>query len=339
MRQRQISLDLLRVLAALLVMWVHCGQLSGLDRGLTEFGAYGVQLFFILSGYLAAGSLARNARPLPYYERRALRILPVYWLLLVVRWLFDLVQYARQMPLTAVLAGPCGPRFLRYVFFLQTVLPSDDWDLWNNRSSLWTMSAFVVFYLLAPWLWRVLHKFWPTLAAAALLLAVKGRLGAILQAALAPHYPPAAHLDLYCARTPLMVLHCFLLGMAAWHAVREHKQTWLAGFCLALLIAFRGQRAGVECVFTLLVLAAASLPQPSLPKILHRIVHYLVDASFCVYLVHPLVLEFFPQQALAGAAAWGYALGCLAFVGATSCAAYTLAVRPFESWVSRKVTR
>ena len=336
MKQRQTSLDLLRLLAAVLVMWIHCGRQFGLSRAETEIGVWGLQLFFVLSGYLAAASLARDARPLPYYRRRALRILPAYWLLLAVRWLTDLVYYARQMPLTAVLTGPCGPRYLRYFFFLQMILPSDNWALWNNRGGLWSMSVFAVFYLLAPWLYRLLRGFWPTLAAAALLLAVKGRLGAALEAALSPHFPTEGFVTWYCAQTPLMVLHCFLLGMAVWHAVREGKALWLAGFCAALLLAFRGQRGAGECVCTLLMLAAVCLPQPRLPQKLLPLVKDLSGASFCIYLMHPLLLEFFPTPALHGAALRGYTLVCMVLIGAASCAVYSLAIRPLERWAGRK---
>lgn len=340
-RPRQFSLDLLRLLATVLVMWVHCGQMAGLSRAVTEFGSFGVQLFFILSGYLAAASLGRDDRPLPYYKRRALRILPVYWLVVAVHWVLDLFRYGRQMPLAAALsaAGPCGAQYLRYVFLLQMVLPSDSWDLWNNRGSLWTMSAFAVFYLLAPWLWRALRGFWPTLAAAALLLAVKGRVGAMLETALTPLFAPEGCITWYCARTPLLVLHCFLLGMAVWQAVRERRQWWLAAFCAAVLVVFRGQRGGAECLFTLLVLAAVSLPQPALPQSMRRALRYLSEAGFCVYLVHPLLLEFVPRPVLAGAAAWGYAAAILLLVGAASCAVYTLAVRPFEAWITRRIAK
>ena len=61
----------------------------------------GCNCFFVLSGYLAAASLSRHPEPLPYYQRRIRRILPLYWLVLVLRWLFDAVRY--------LAAGACSP--------------------------------------------------------------------------------------------------------------------------------------------------------------------------------------------------------------------------------------
>ena len=152
------ALDLLRVLAAAMVLLVHAGQAAGLDS-VTWVGGNGVLLFFILSGCLTMASLDRQPKPGAYYAGRARRILPLYWLVLAVRFVFDAVGYlAGGMPAGQVFGpnGPCGPRYLRYVFFLQMWLPSEDWMLWNNRNALWTMSAFAFFYLLAPWLYRLL---------------------------------------------------------------------------------------------------------------------------------------------------------------------------------------
>lgn len=132
------ALDLLRVLAAAMVLLVHAGQAAGLDS-VTWVGGNGVLLFFILSGHLTMASLDRQFKPGAYYAGRARRILPLYWLVLAVRFVFDAVGYlAGGMPAGQVFGpnGPCGPRYLRYVFFLQMWLPSEDWMLWNNRNAL-----------------------------------------------------------------------------------------------------------------------------------------------------------------------------------------------------------
>lgn len=94
-KHKNVALDELRILAALMVLGVHTGQKVGLGDA-AAVGAQGVQLFFVLSGYLAAASLSRHPEPLPYYQRRIRRILPLYWLVLVLRWLFDAVRYLRR---------------------------------------------------------------------------------------------------------------------------------------------------------------------------------------------------------------------------------------------------
>ena len=58
-----------------------------------------------------------------------------------------------------------------------------------------------------------------------------------------------------------MTLYCFIFGMAAFAAVRENKQFLYGAFCILLAVLTNFQRAGFECVFTVLVLLAVQNPQ------------------------------------------------------------------------------
>lgn len=86
---RNLSVDALRALGAVLVFAFHAGHLFA--RGI-PFGWIGVPLFFVVSGYLICGrllDLSDRALPLgaalrSFYWRRALRIFPVYWLFLLI---------------------------------------------------------------------------------------------------------------------------------------------------------------------------------------------------------------------------------------------------------------
>lgn len=312
------ALDLLRVTAAAMVLAVHAGQPAGLDD-LTRTGAYGVQLFFILSGYLSEASLARCDDPLRYYRRRAVRILPAYWLLLAVRFVFDTVR-----------GTPCGVRFLRYVFFLQMWLPSEDWNLWNNRGALWTMSAFAFFYLLAPWLHRLLRGFWPSFGALLLLLVLKGKLGAFLENALAG-WPPQANLHEFSAKTPVMVLYCFLFGTTLWHALREGKTLLYGGFCLLLPVLLDFRRGVPECVLTGLVLLALVCPAPKPGERAARWLSFLSGGSFWLYLFHPLVLEVLPAGS-----GWGYFATAFTLCALVCYGLYALVIRRAEGWAAER---
>lgn len=323
-KQKNPAMDLLRVLAAAMVLAVHTGQKAGLGQQLAV-GARGVELFFVLSGFLTAASLARDDAPLPYYKRRARRILPLYWLVLAIRWVFDAVRcLAGGMPAAQVFTGPCGLRYLRYVFFLQMWLPSEDWMLWNNRNVLWTMSSFAFFYLVAPFLYRLCRRFRGAFAVLLVCLVGKGFLGRWVESRLSG-WPESANISQFSAQNPLMTLYCFVFGMAAFAAVRENRQFFYGAFCILLAALLGFDRCAYECVFAVLVLLAAQCPPADLPPRAVRALDLLSAGSFWLYLAHPMVLELLP--AIQG---WGGFVLLWCVTAAVCYGLYALAVQRFE---------
>lgn len=77
------SLDLLRLLAAALVLYGHQYVLMGLVEptffGWTTFGGAGVTIFFFLSGMLVWSSWERDSDLKRFFIRRSLRIFPALW--------------------------------------------------------------------------------------------------------------------------------------------------------------------------------------------------------------------------------------------------------------------
>ena len=63
------SLQLLRFIAAMLIVSVH------LDF---EFGHIGVDIFFVLSGFIIA--YVTNKKTKLFFVNRLIRIIPIYWL-------------------------------------------------------------------------------------------------------------------------------------------------------------------------------------------------------------------------------------------------------------------
>ena len=81
------SLDLLRLVAAMMVLYSHqfvlMGQADPSFLGLTTFGGAGVTVFFFLSGLLVWSSWDRDPHLLRFFTRRSLRIFPALWVLVV----------------------------------------------------------------------------------------------------------------------------------------------------------------------------------------------------------------------------------------------------------------
>jgi peptidoglycan/LPS O-acetylase OafA/YrhL len=92
-----VQLDGLRFMAVALVLWDHWMP----EPHFLPFGKLGVNLFFVLSGFLIArillsskdktfgteGGLGHYLRK--FYIRRTLRIFPIYYLSLIILWLFN----------------------------------------------------------------------------------------------------------------------------------------------------------------------------------------------------------------------------------------------------------
>jgi len=89
--RRNQSLDLLRGVAILMVVLGHCALATtsivpGLAAAAGKYGQFGVQLFFIVSGYtmmLTFGDRVDIAASGAFYMRRAFRIVPLFWTALV----------------------------------------------------------------------------------------------------------------------------------------------------------------------------------------------------------------------------------------------------------------
>lgn len=102
MLQRNFGLDLVRSLAILMTLISHAKHFflphatnPAPLLGLSIFGMFGVELFFVLSGFLIGQILIRELAAtmslgsvLHFYSRRWLRTLPAYYLILIILLIF-----------------------------------------------------------------------------------------------------------------------------------------------------------------------------------------------------------------------------------------------------------
>jgi peptidoglycan/LPS O-acetylase OafA/YrhL len=88
---RYQNIELLRFIAALAVVYFHAvGTLRAVafseigPNPLTELGAAGVDVFFVISGFVIFLSLTRkNRTPIEFARDRLIRLVPAYWILTV----------------------------------------------------------------------------------------------------------------------------------------------------------------------------------------------------------------------------------------------------------------
>lgn len=102
------SFDLLRLLAAVAVIFHHVAPLSGrpvLRLFSTDFGELGVGVFFVISGYLVTASWRRAPELWPFLKKRLLRIEPALVASLAVTVLV-FGAFATSLPLADYFRAP-----------------------------------------------------------------------------------------------------------------------------------------------------------------------------------------------------------------------------------------
>ncbi|SDB96443.1 Peptidoglycan/LPS O-acetylase OafA/YrhL, contains acyltransferase and SGNH-hydrolase domains [Paraburkholderia lycopersici] len=147
-QSRVKGLDGLRALAVVLVFLSHKAHVDAIDAG-----KIGVWLFFLISGYLIIGELHRNRLRIEqhgartaallyvFFMKRALRIFPVYYLLLVALAIAHASFYQRDVELGLA---------WHFVFLSNywIGMVHDGWP--GTVSHFWSLAVEQQFYLVAP---------------------------------------------------------------------------------------------------------------------------------------------------------------------------------------------
>lgn len=242
-QQRIPALDGLRALAILLVFFRHAAYLFSLKKDVTlpDAGALwtvmmngwiGVDLFFVLSGYLIASSLLKSDRHdwKRYAQKRVLRIVPAYVAVLVL-------CAASAFPFYPLSQDGMPWRIFYHLLFLQDYLPA------NINVVFWSLGVEEKFYIVAPFLifWLAKRKH---VAPCLLGLIAAGYALRILSFYLASPQDYSAFFE--TSRSPFHVnLETLLLGVAIafWRAdgarVLSPKRAcgiFWAGFCALVLL-------------------------------------------------------------------------------------------------------
>src|SRR5690349_12912743 len=142
-----LSLNGLRGIAILLVLLYHNFPYFQI----TYFGWVGVDLFFVLSGFLITRILLSTKEGDNYfrnfYVRRALRIFPLYYLSILI---FLFIEYTLPLPATMSFSNHLN----FYLSYFQNLLYFQKSDHPLGHSILnhfWSLSVEEHFYILWPW--------------------------------------------------------------------------------------------------------------------------------------------------------------------------------------------
>jgi peptidoglycan/LPS O-acetylase OafA/YrhL len=295
---RVFGLDLVRAVAVTAVLVAHaCDLLEPVflaPRTAQALAVGGVELFFVLSGFLIGGIIIDTVRRDPrwvatFWVRRWMRTLPNYFVFLAVNVVLFRFIYSRW------------PAFGAYVVFAQSLL----WAHPQFFNEAWSLAVEEVFYLLAP------------LVALALLPLARSRgrvlamlaLGALLLGLFRVEYVRAFNpqWDMGVRKVVLLRLDCIVYGVLAAYACRR----WVIGPAVRAVLAVAGAAvagyaiwlltigwvvasplwralffSGISAGFAALLPLCERLDGTSVPGPLARAIHRMALWSYALYLTN-----------------------------------------------------
>jgi len=142
-----VSIQYLRAVAALLVVFYHAlyqiREYQGLfDASIWRFGAAGVDIFFLISGFIMWVTTAtRETTPVAFMRNRIIRIVPMYWI--VTLGLFTLSSI---LPNAIMIVDTTPGHLARSLLFIPHPNPAQPERIWPLLLTGWTLNYEMFFY-------------------------------------------------------------------------------------------------------------------------------------------------------------------------------------------------
>ncbi|HEX4143233.1 MAG TPA: sulfatase-like hydrolase/transferase [Pirellulales bacterium] len=284
---RFAMLDSIRGIAALAVACYHFhGVLAHGGKAtlfgpvldwLCEQGHLGVEVFFVLSGFV----LTHVLRPLRlgpttlgrFMLRRSVRLDPAYWAVLLATILVNVIAtdyglaHRPSVSIGAVLAN---------MFYLQDLL-----DFTSPVHAAWTLCMemqFYLFFFLSLWVFQSLRQWLPIRVARLLVFAPPAAISLLMAAGYLPSIR-GLFLDYW---------HLFFFGVLAyWCLMGVLSSIWFWIYTVFLVVLCQGSiLGGVGGGLAILAIGRLGLLDFKMPG---RFLPYIGSRSYSLYLVHALV--------------------------------------------------
>ncbi|MGB6036416.1 MAG: acyltransferase [Cryomorphaceae bacterium] len=271
MKRRIEELDGLRGIAAISVVFFHYferyDQIYSHENLPTEYfsyGRYGVELFFIISGFVIFWSLINIQKPLDFVVSRFSRLYPVFWVAMSLTFLI------------VSLFGLPGREATTATFFGNFLMFHSYFKIPNVDGVYWTLSVELTFYLwmLIIFSFRILKR----IDVVALLALIVGALFQFKIIALSN-----LMIDLLLIRWSAL----FIIGICLFKIFQKEANplTFInLALSLGLIYLTFGQTSLLICSSITLVIFLGT--NGYLPFLKNRVLLFLGAISYSLYLIH-----------------------------------------------------
>jgi peptidoglycan/LPS O-acetylase OafA/YrhL len=318
--------DGLRGIAILLVLFHHfTGNSGALPRtamervyfALAEASWCGVDLFFVLSGFLITGILLRSKDGERYlrnfYLRRALRIFPAYYALLIAVF----VVLPPFVPIDETFGALRDDQVWYWTYLTNVLYAREGWPPVSGVGHLWSLAVEEQFYLLWPLVVLVCGRrtlVHVCIVAAALSLLL--RIDLVQRSHVTAAYVlMPAHMDALAIGALLAVVGEEPRWQSRLRPWAKRVAWWSAGLLAVIAIAARGLNAAHPYVLTagvsafalffgaILVLVRVAPPASPVSCVLSGpVLTFFGRYSYGLYLTHSPLLRFLITQRFGGTA-------------------------------------
>ncbi len=281
--KRNIGYDLIRIFAFLGVLLVHLSfyvELPNTLERLFSFGARGVQIFFCLSAFLAALTYSKYSTNLNYYWNRIKKIMPPYYMTLIIVIIFHTFFYKD------VVNDNFGLGWLRYFLGLNTAFPTNDFKIWSNINNFWTMGVVLNFYLFFPFFMKYFNSFNKSV----ILFVLAFLFRALYSSFITFMVPYVEGLDVsFVSWSFFGISYQFILGIIAYWSTLNKNQ--FKGITFFVVIIFMGILLDKEAIIwgsltSILLIAFSNLDLSFINGNLRKRIILISNFSFIIYLVH-----------------------------------------------------
>jgi exopolysaccharide production protein ExoZ len=275
--QKLVGLQYLRAFAAISVLWFHAAVVTELPVG---FGTGGVDLFFVLSGFLMWVISDDRTRPADFLIGRLQRIVPIYWIATILLFGMALAGLTHR-------AQPDWAHFLTSLFFIPYIGPGRE-EIWPLLLVGWTLNYEMFFYVVFAAVLLMARRVQAWVATAVFIALVL--LGMFWE-------PTTVAMQFYTRPIILEFVAGIWLGVA-WRRGLLPSVTVSATLCLVGLATFLAagfSSAGLPRLIAfgvpsvLMILGVLGLEKAGRVPV-WRVPEELGDASYSIYIWHNLII-------------------------------------------------